>query len=66
VLKLELLGPVYRLSLLVPAWGGQRVQADLSHAQLAALGLGSVQRVPVSLDLARVRAFARQEATPCA
>ena len=53
VLKLELLGPVYRLSLLVPAWGGQRVLADVGHAQLAALGLDNARRVPVSLDLAR-------------
>ena len=66
VLKLELLGPVYRLSLLVPAWGGQRVLADVGHAQLAALGLDNARRVPVSLDLARLRAFAREEAAPCA
>ena len=64
VRKLELLGPIYRVGLHVPAWGGAEVQADLTHAQLAELELTPQRRVPLSLNLARLQVFAA-EVSPC-
>ncbi|SCK28373.1 putative 2-aminoethylphosphonate ABC transporter ATP-binding protein [Vogesella sp. LIG4] len=61
--KLELLGAVYRISLHVPAWGAANVVADLGHAQLTQLDITPQQRVPVSLNPARLRLFPRQEAS---
>jgi len=55
--KLELLGPVYRLGLHVPAWGGVMVQADLTHAQLCQLDASPQQRLAVSFNLARCQLF---------
>lgn len=62
ITKLELLGPIYRVSLTVAAWGQARLQADVTHSQLATLGLALAQRVPVSLDPSRLRLFTTQEA----
>ena len=61
VVKLELLGPVYRLALRVPAWDGTLVQADLSHSRLAELEVGTGRRVPLSLDPLRLRLFPATE-----
>lgn len=60
--KLELLGPVYRISLHVPAWGAVNLQADLTHAQLTQLDVSPQHRVPVSLNLARCRVFSGKDA----
>ena len=62
ITKLELLGPIYRVSLHVPAWGAANVVADITHAQLAQLDISLQQRVPVSLNVARLRVFASEEA----
>ncbi len=62
ITKLELLGPIYRVSLTVAAWGQARLQADVTHSQLATLGLALAQRVPVSLDPSRLRLFTTLEA----
>ncbi len=63
ITKLELLGPVYRLSLLVPGWGNLPLQADLSHARLTELDVSSDRRMPVSLNAQRLRLFAAPEAS---
>ena len=55
--KLELLGPVYRLSLHVAAWGGCTIQADLTHGQLDQLRPSPDQRLAISLNLSRCRIF---------
>ena len=53
--KLELLGPIYRLSLLVPGWNHLQLQADVTHAQLQMLDIAQQRRVPLSFNTERLR-----------
>ncbi len=62
IVKLELLGPIYRVHLAVPAWGSQTVRADITHARLHGLALTTERRVPVSLNVDRLKVFLPQGA----
>ncbi|MFL9927206.1 putative 2-aminoethylphosphonate ABC transporter ATP-binding protein [Herbaspirillum lusitanum] len=55
--KLELLGPIYRIGLTVAAWNHQQLRADVTHEQLAALGLPGRASLPLSLTAARLKAY---------
>ncbi|WP_184038408.1 putative 2-aminoethylphosphonate ABC transporter ATP-binding protein [Chitinivorax tropicus] len=47
--RIELLGPIYRLHLHVPAWGQQTVLADIGHQTFFTQAIARQQRVTISL-----------------